>query len=317
MQRFKRALVAASLALAVGMAGAATAGPSPSHKCAAAKQKAAGKKGACRLGCTANATLKGLALNAPTITACLGTCDTKFRTAFTKAEAKGGCHTTGDATTIEGKVDAFVMDVVSELPVEGGITMCVQPFRPVAADVLDGFSFRLDPSGNFDVPASCGGTPALCCPGGNPVSPCGPLQFDFVQRAGESSATLVPSSDPDLFDFDVPARLKTVTDIPVNILGLDCGLRIDTSPGSSPRIEIFGRVAFSADRLRMGPVTNVSVTGLTTDDVAVTGGIACQTASLGIGAVLSTLVGVIQDDIATNNDLCRLCCSNAIAQCGP
>ncbi|HPH66253.1 MAG TPA: hypothetical protein PLF40_10930, partial [Kofleriaceae bacterium] len=31
----------------------------------------------------------------------------------------------------------------------------------------------------IDVPASCGGNPAVCCPGGNPVSPCGPVTIDL------------------------------------------------------------------------------------------------------------------------------------------
>ena len=317
--RFLPRLVVAALVAVVVLVGTRVvdaAGPSPAKKCSAAKQKAAGKKSACKLNCTAKAALTGLPLNAPTVTACLGKCDPTFNTVFTKAEAKGGCHTTGDVTTIEGKVDAFIGDVASALPAEGGVTPCVQPFHADARDILDGFSFGLD---NRDVPASCGGSPALCCPGGNAVSPCGPLLFDFVPRAGESSLILVSTSDPDRFDADVPVRVKTVTDLPMTlpVVG-DCGLRIDTSAGASPTIRIQAPVFFSADRLRMGPIGSVTLIGLTSDDFTITGGLGCQLASLGIGVFISTLTGVIEGNLRDGvNDLCLLCSSNAIAQCGP
>ncbi len=315
LPRLVVATVVAAVVL-VGLGAADAAGPSPAQKCSAAKQKAAGKKGACKLNCTAKAALAGLPLNAPTVTTCLGKCDPTFNTAFTKAEAKGRCHTTGDVTTIEGKVDAFIMDVANALPAEGGVTPCVQPFHADARDILDGFSFGLD---NRDVPASCGGSTPLCCPGGVPVSPCGPLQFDFVPRAGESSMILVSTSDPDRFDADVPVRVKTVTDLPVTIpLAGECGLQIDTSAGPSPTIRIQAPVFFSADRLRMGPVGSVTLIGLTSDDFTITGGLQCQAAnavgSIFIGILARVIEGNLRD---TDQHLCLLCSSNAIAQCGP
>jgi hypothetical protein len=42
--------------------------------------------------------------------------ETKFSEAFEKVETKGGCVTTEDVSTIEPQVDAFVTDVVTELP---------------------------------------------------------------------------------------------------------------------------------------------------------------------------------------------------------
>src|SRR5262249_25229251 len=37
----------------------------------------------------------------------------------------------------------------------------------------------------FNVPSSCGGTPALCCPGGSPQDPCGPINIDLAAQAGD------------------------------------------------------------------------------------------------------------------------------------
>lgn len=106
------------------------------------------------------------------------------------------------------------------------------PFAPVVQDVIDGF--RLDPSGDLNVPSSCGGVTPVCCPGGTPVSPCGPLQFDFVQQAGDPPSELIPVfGDPNTFDAVLQTRLKTVTDIPVTVpVAGDCGLHIDTTPRS-------------------------------------------------------------------------------------
>lgn len=42
-------------------------------------------------------------------------CESKFVEQFAKLEAKGGCKTTGDAATIEAKVDAFLEDLDAEL----------------------------------------------------------------------------------------------------------------------------------------------------------------------------------------------------------
>ena len=190
------------------------------------------------------------------------------------------------------------------------------PFAPVIDDVLD--AFRLDASGNLNVPASCNTTTPVCCPGGTPVSPCGPLQFDFVQQAGDPPSVLTPKAGaPNEFDATILARLKTVNDIPVTIpLAGDCGLHIDTTPGPSPQIQIDMPVFFSADRLRMGPVGPITITDLTTDDVSLTGGFACQVANLGLSFYLSTLTNVIADDLAFGN-LCRDCVSKELVDCGP
>lgn len=93
-------------------AATARAGGDPALKCAAAKAQAAGKKAAAKLKCHAKAVGKQVAVD----TACLSTAEGKFAAAFTKAESKGGCATTGDAGTIEGLVDTFVAQTVGGIP---------------------------------------------------------------------------------------------------------------------------------------------------------------------------------------------------------
>src|SRR5215468_1084171 len=87
--------------------------PTPAQKCTAAKLKAAAKKLSAKLACYAKAASK----NAPVDDGCLGKAETAFRTAFSKAESKGGCIPNGDATPVE--VEDFIQSLVTALP-DGG-----------------------------------------------------------------------------------------------------------------------------------------------------------------------------------------------------
>ena len=83
--------------------------PCQGNACAAAKMKASGAKASCLLKVEATESKKGVEEDESKLAAC----GAKMTAAFTKAEAKPPCLTTGDAAAIEAKVDAFVDDVVS------------------------------------------------------------------------------------------------------------------------------------------------------------------------------------------------------------
>src|SRR5213594_1570993 len=99
-------------AFAVG-ALALIASPSSAtlNKCQGSKIKGAGKKAACLAGLHAKDVGKGVPVDPAKVTKC----EAKVGAAYAKAEAKGGCNTSGDAGAIESKVDAFIADVVNEL----------------------------------------------------------------------------------------------------------------------------------------------------------------------------------------------------------
>ena len=84
-------------------------------KCSAAKIKCANGKATGLLGCHNKAEGKNL----PVDPACISKVDTKFslpaKGCMEKADAKPPCATTGDAASLEAKVDTFVTDVVTEL----------------------------------------------------------------------------------------------------------------------------------------------------------------------------------------------------------
>ena len=76
-------------------------------KCGAAKINAAGRKAACLLGLEATEASRGSAKDPAKVAACRA----KLQETFAKSEQKGGCITTGDASAIEARVDAFSNDV--------------------------------------------------------------------------------------------------------------------------------------------------------------------------------------------------------------
>jgi hypothetical protein len=85
-----------------------------SSQCGGGEVRAAAKKADGKLKCWARATDRGVAADG----LCLGNAETKFSTAYTKAQTKIDCPATVAASTIEGKVDAFVADVVTAI--DGG-----------------------------------------------------------------------------------------------------------------------------------------------------------------------------------------------------
>ena len=210
-------------------------------------------------------------------------------------------------------------------PNAGQVRVTQSGLATIAADPAALLGGLLGGSGlSFDVPASCGGNPAVCCPGGNPVSPCGPVVIDLMQRPGDQPRLeLRPVGNASRLDVTVRARVRTMMDIPVTIpLVGDCGIAIDTMPGSQQDIRLDVPVNFTQDatagttRIEVG---TVAVSQLTSDDVRLTGNFACQLASLGIGAFIGTLTSTFADAIqgAIADQACKACPSGQVAECGP
>jgi hypothetical protein len=100
--------------------GVAYAKPTPAQKCAATKRKLAAKKFKGLTSCDAKAVGKGVAIDQD----CVAKAKLSFTNAWAKAEAKGGCFSTGDATAIENKVDAEDSNLQTILQVNGAASKC-------------------------------------------------------------------------------------------------------------------------------------------------------------------------------------------------
>ncbi|HEY5923285.1 MAG TPA: hypothetical protein VIV11_16510 [Kofleriaceae bacterium] len=177
---------------------------------------------------------------------------------------------------------------------------------------------------SFNVPANCGGSTPVCCPNGQPKNPCGPIDIDMKLYPGDQPRlVLAPASGASRLDVTVRARVKTVTDIPIvaPLVG-DCGVKIDTLAGSVDDIRIDLPINFQQDatagttRVVVG---TVALSQLATEDVALTGGIGCQLANLGLsfflGLLSDQLTGAIKD--AIQDQVCKTCESGNVAECGP
>ncbi len=180
----------------------------------------------------------------------------------------------------------------------------------------------------FAVPSSCGGSPAaICCPGGTPQPNCGPINIDLGVHPGDQGKRLelVPKPSGNVngeLDVTVRAELKTTMDLPIDAFGLTCGIKIDTTKGTTYKdIEIVVPVMLTQDGVTgtTGILSgDVKVNRLETEDVAITGNILCQGINLGAGFLTGFLTTTIQDQIKSQLSTagCKTCPSGNVAECG-
>jgi hypothetical protein len=114
MRSFAREVTVAAVVVVVSSLPVVAA-TTPARRCASAKLKTAGSVAASLLGCHARAVKRGAAVD----DACLAKARAKLASAFTRADAKGGCASTNDAGAVTTALDGFVGDVVTALP-DGG-----------------------------------------------------------------------------------------------------------------------------------------------------------------------------------------------------
>jgi len=107
-------VVAVAGSLVVTAPSVALAQLAPTQKCEAAKNKAAGKDASCRAAADAKAIL-GDVLN-------VTKCSTRLASSFAKAESKGLCATTGDATSIDARVDRSTRAIAALLNPASALT---------------------------------------------------------------------------------------------------------------------------------------------------------------------------------------------------
>ena len=151
----------------------------------------------------------------------------------------------------------------------------------------------LDGAHDLDVAPSCGGTPALACPGGQPADPAPQI------RATGTNVTSTRIVGQFRYDLTADMSYETLQPIPVNLPGAgDCLLSIDTSAGASPLAQIVFPLDLVADggsvRNRLDPGT-VTLNGLESDDYGLSGGFTCQFADFGLALFVETLRSTLED----------------------
>ncbi len=138
-------------------------GTKAGQKCAAGKIKEAGKKADAKLKCHSKAIGKSVDVDP----GCLQKAEDKFLKAFGKAETKGGCATSGDAATLEARVDQLVAAVLGGSPSTSSTTTTSLP-TPTTSSTSTTTSTTTAtptttsttvPSGNLCVGGAPNGTP--------------------------------------------------------------------------------------------------------------------------------------------------------------
>jgi len=109
-----RALTAVLTALALVAIGGrgAHATETPGQRCSSAKSKAAAKQVAAKLKCYENATQRGVAVDST----CLTSAEMRFRAAFAKADAGGGCVVSEDLGVVDVVAQTCVNEIVARTP---------------------------------------------------------------------------------------------------------------------------------------------------------------------------------------------------------
>jgi hypothetical protein len=191
------------------------------------------------------------------------------------------------------------------------------------ASLVDGVAGGMNGVVKFNVPAGCSGSTPICCPGGVPQNPCGPIDIDLSKHAGDT-ARLVLSPKQNASELDVTARMriKTENDLPVKVPVVgDCTVGIDTTASGAPDIQVDFPVTFAQDATASTTrivVGTVNIANLDAGDVSLGGSIACDIASLGLSFFIGILTSQIGSQIQSTieNQTCKKCPSGNVAECG-
>ncbi len=146
-------------------------------------------------------------------------------------------------------------------------------------------------TGTDTVPVQCTGTLLVDCPGGV----AGPVVTISRVRVLDSIVTLAPGVQ---YTYSAYVTLTSTQDIPVSVPSVgDCGLHLDTSPGNSPTVRVFGGAYFRSS-VQQGPLDELALTigldGLEAADISFTGGTVCQVANATISLYLAPIAAALQ-----------------------
>ncbi|MGE3546471.1 MAG: hypothetical protein AB7L28_21270, partial [Kofleriaceae bacterium] len=180
----------------------------------------------------------------------------------------------------------------------------------------------------FPVPANCGSSPSICCPGGTPNPACGPLEIDLAKRDGdEPRLELVPLQGQQQLDLTIRSRVKTKMDLQLGFLGANCLVTLDSTLGPKPDLKIDAEIHFSQDATTKTTrvlAQWVTVSQIDWEDITLTpasgglGDVGCSAAD----TILPLLLPILQDQIGQqiedtiNVETCKKCPSGDVDECG-
>ena len=123
-----------------------------------------------------------------------------------------------------------------------------------------------------DVPANCGGNPAIDCPGGNPAPPS--EQIYII-----STRSVVRVDGANRYDVTASMIAQTMLPMKVNFSGIECDLTFNSTNGTTPtwtanlQLNVLTHPTFG-ERYTSGG--NTSVSGIQDADFGVSGNFLCS-----------------------------------------
>ncbi len=166
----------------------------------------------------------------------------------------------------------------------------------------------------YEIPALCDANPSIACPGGQPVSPPAEMQLTG------SEVTVTEAADES--GFAVSARLdaRTVGSVPASYSGVDCTFDLDTSRGALAKATVNLALFKVTDATAVGgyrlEARDVTLDGLETADVVLSGGFGCQVLSLSLPFFIDSIAQTLQAQLgATAAPICPASGPEIVAFC--
>lgn len=147
---------------------------------------------------------------------------------------------------------------------------------------------------------TCGGTPALACPGGQAMDPAPTLSLDFAAQTGDlPRRAVVNFHDHSRYDITYRFRLSTPEPIPISFNGAECLLNVDTTQGAVPDLRLIFSVYFIDFGWEgSGRLANLSIDQFATADWTIGGPGFCSFLSWDTSMIRDALAGVLSDHFA-------------------
>lgn len=159
-------------------------------------------------------------------------------------------------------------------------------------------AYLLPASKDYDVPATCSGN-FVACTGGVPSDPLPQLRI----QASNVSSVQVPATPT--WNTSATLGVATLQPIPATVSGVTCDITVNSANGVQPTFAGTADLSFQSypdptDPTNYVAVTNVSITGVETADLSLTGSFSCSLADAFKSSFIPQLVDQMEAYIAGN-----------------
>lgn len=155
---------------------------------------------------------------------------------------------------------------------------------PVAAATVQA-AVDLMTASPIAVPTNCGSSPSINCFGGSAGT--------ALSLPVSHTTPIVVQVSPGVYTFGTDLTINSATNIPVTYSGVNCGIVLNTTSGTSPTVHLAGTATFTSNssdnvlnRLDIVPV----LSGVESADIGITGGPLCSFGSIFQAMVVDMMV---------------------------